>query len=158
MMKNLENNIQSLVNQWIEKTDIFVVEIKVTGSKTWVYIDKPEGITIEECSSLSRHLMNELEGDVEFEARELEVSSPGMDQPLKVVDQYKRRIGRELDLKLIDGTSAKGLLKAVNVDGIEILQKTVLKQNKKKITQEDQRKLLFNDIKEAKLVLTFKFK
>ena len=157
MMNNLENKIQSVVNQWIEGSDIFIVEIKVSPSKIKVFIDKPTGITIEECTSLSRRLNQELEDSGVLESHEMEVSSPGMDQPLKVVGQYKRRVGRELKVKLNDGMEVKGLLKTVDDNGIEIIEKKTTKKDKKKVTVEEEHKVLFDEIKEAKLVMTFKF-
>jgi ribosome maturation factor RimP len=64
-----------------------------------VFIDSPKGITVDDCARVSRHLSNALavEG-VEYER--LEVSSPGLDRPLKRLDDYRRFEGREASVKL----------------------------------------------------------
>ena len=61
-----------------------------------LYIDKPEGVTIDDCSNVSRHLSDALDLDPEVieGAYTLEVSSPGLDRPLKSVADFVRNKGR----------------------------------------------------------------
>ncbi|MEZ5067982.1 MAG: hypothetical protein R2847_05590 [Bacteroidia bacterium] len=76
--------INQHITDYIQDKDIFLVESKITPGKVLVSVDKTSGITIDECAALSRHLYQSLESTGIFEKHELEVGSPGMDQPLKV--------------------------------------------------------------------------
>ena len=64
-----------------------------------IFIDSPRGITLEDCERVSRHLTRAfvVEG---FEYERLEVSSPGLDRPLKRIEDYRRFVGREATIKL----------------------------------------------------------
>jgi len=64
-----------------------------------IFIDSPKGIAIEDCERVSRHLTRAfaVEG---FEYERLEVSSPGLDRPLKRIEDYRRFVGREATIRL----------------------------------------------------------
>ncbi len=73
--------ITELIEQRNQETDIFVVEVTVkAGNVIRVYVDRPDGISIDECVKISRHL-NEMM-DREVEDFSLEVSSPGLTAPI----------------------------------------------------------------------------
>ena len=95
-------------------------------------IDKPAGITISECIALTRHLHDVLEGSGIFETHELEVSSPGMEEPLKVLKQYEKRIGREVRVLTSNGIVKNGILKAASAEGVELEERIEKKIDKKK--------------------------
>src|SRR5688572_18392518 len=105
-----KDQIRGLVNKHLEGTDQFLVDIKLSPSKLAVLIDKPEGITLEECTSLTRHLLNELETSGFLETHDVEVGSPGMDSPLVVPQQYLRRIGKEMKVRTVDGIEMNAVL------------------------------------------------
>ncbi len=112
----------------------FVVEVLVSGNpaqkKIKVVLDGDQGITIEDCARISRELsarLNEL--DV-MENYTLEVSTPGLDQPLKLKRQYKKNIGRELKIVRKDKTIVKGILTGLTED---ILDLTELKSGGKEL-------------------------
>lgn len=66
-----------------------------------VYIDKPGGITLDDCQIMSINLSEKLDEDDPFnESYYLEVSSPGLDRPLKTDKDLKRNIGKEIEVKL----------------------------------------------------------
>lgn len=95
------------------------VEYVKEGSDYYLraYIDKPGGITIDDCEAVSRKLSDALDADDFIEdAYILEVSSPGLGRQLKKEKDYKRSIGQSVDLKLfkaMDGTKEfTGILKA----------------------------------------------
>ncbi|MBL0340209.1 MAG: hypothetical protein IPP71_04380 [Bacteroidetes bacterium] len=151
-----KENIENIVNQWIKSSECFLVEVKSAPSKVTVFIDKPAGVTLAECSSLNRFIFDALEADNVWETHELEVSSPGMDQPLRVYQQYLRRIGREVRIITTEGRELKGKLKSANEIGIELLELISRKENKKKVISEELRLLNYENIKETKLILSFK--
>lgn len=147
--------ISKLVDEFSEGKDIFPVEVKMTPGKILVAIDKPSGITIEECAALSRFLYQRLDESSIFDRHELEVGSPGMDQPLKVYKQYLRRIGRSIRVVTNTGEVLQGALSSANENTFEIVQTIVEKEGKKKIKREKITTLSFSDIKETRLELKF---
>ncbi len=151
-----KENIENIVNQWIDSSECFLVEVKSAPSKVTVFIDKPAGVTLAECSSLNRFIFDALEPENVWENHELEVSSPGMDQPLKVYQQYLRRIGRDVRIVTNVGEEIKGTLKVADSKGIEVLEIITRKENKKKVVTEVMRQLNYENIKETKLILSFK--
>lgn len=90
-----------------------------------VYIDKPGGITLDDCQNMSESISNKLdEKDPITSAYFLEVSSPGLDRPLKTDKDFNRNIGKDIDLNLYSAFNNKkkyeGRLKAYNQDFITI--------------------------------------
>ena len=148
--------ITSLVNEWIGSSDRFLVELKSSPSKVTVYIDKPTGITLQECAELSRLIADTFEPDGVWETHELEVSSPGMDQPLRVYQQYLRRIGRQARVVTREGREHKGVIASADTTGFELTESHSKKENKKKIITETKNRFEYEHIKETKLILTFK--
>ena len=82
-----KQNIKELVEEFIKGTGLFLVAVKVSSAnRITVLADKNEGITIDECAAIHRHIENNL--DREKEDFELQVSSPGLDMPFLVIEQY----------------------------------------------------------------------
>ena len=151
----LKDQIKKIVEEKTAGTDCYLVDIKVSPSKVMVFIDKPSAIKIEDCVEISRHLQQQLEESGVWENHELEVSSPGMDEPFKVQQQYQKRIGREVNVITFDGLKHTGILKAAN--DLEImLEATVIKKVDGKKTKSIQTiHLPFSEIKETKLEFSF---
>ncbi|MEP7170575.1 MAG: ribosome assembly cofactor RimP [Bacteroidota bacterium] len=148
-----KNYITQLIENKISGTDQFLVDVKLSSGRLAIFIDKPAGITIGECSDLSRFLFNELEPTGFLESHEIEVSSPGMDQPFKNYKQYLRRIGREIKVTTAEGKQHKGKLLSANENSFQLLEIVHIKENKKKVKQEINHELNYNQIKETKLEL-----
>ena len=146
-----KNYISQVIENKLSGTEQFLVDVKLSPGRLAVFIDKPSGITIEECSALNRFLINELEPSGFMDSHEIEVSSPGMDQPLKIYKQYQRRIGRNVKVIMPDGKLHKGKLLSANDNEFELLETIETKENKKKIKRENNIKLNYNQIKETKL-------
>jgi len=81
-------------------------------------LDDDEGTSIAKCIALSRHLEDELDRDAEDFS--LDVSSPGLDQPLKMHRQYQKNIGRDVQLKIREAGKVVGKLIAATEDEIII--------------------------------------
>jgi len=153
------NVIRELALERIEELDrgLFIVDIRVTkANKINVEVDSMDGAcAINDCISVSRNIEHNL--DREVEDFELMVSSPGLDQGFKVVQQYEKNIGRDVKVVLEHG-SVEGKLLSINETGVvvETSQKERIDGRKKKelvIRQED---IKFDDIKETKIVISFK--
>lgn len=148
--------IKHLVQAHISNSDQFLVDIKLSPGKLSVFVDKPAGITLEECSSLSRHLMNSLDSEGFTETHEIEVSSPGMDTPLVVPQQYLRRIGREMRVFDKEGKEVTGVLKLADETGFELVE--THKEKKTKTVTERVHKFAYESVRETKLIVNFKAK
>jgi ribosome maturation factor RimP len=148
--------IESIVNEWNNGSDRFLVEVRTSPSRVAVFIDKPTGVTLEECAALNKHISNLLEPEGVWEHCELEVSSPGMDQPLRVLQQYLRRLGREVKVITKDGREHNGKLEGADEDGIDLLEVVTEMENKKRVRKEIMSRIALKDIKETKLKLSFK--
>ena len=123
--------VEDIVLSFISGTAIFVVDVKVDGaSKISVEVDKPEGITIEECVAVSRAVESGL--NRETEDFELEVSSPGLTEPFKVLKQYLKNCGRQVDVLKRDGQKLGGLLQHADEEGIVLETKMKNKDAKQK--------------------------
>ncbi|MFM7079678.1 MAG: ribosome assembly cofactor RimP [Bacteroidota bacterium] len=154
----LTEQIESIISEWLIGTDRFLVEVKVSPTKITVFIDKPNGITLAECAELSKLITSHLESDGVWETHELEVSSPGMDQPLRVYQQYLRRIGRQARVITKEGREHKGVIRAADQSGFELVETISKKENKTKTVTEVNSRFGYDNIKETKLILSFKNK
>lgn len=144
--------VKDVVNSFIAGTDIFLVDIKVsTTNIISVLLNKPSGITIEECAGLSRHIEEKL--DREREDFELKVSSPGLNTPFRVREQYEMSIGKTVEVVDNEGKKIKGVLKNVEGEGFEIETEKV--KNKKNKTLE-QISFNFDEVKTVKEIIKFK--
>jgi ribosome maturation factor RimP len=131
-------DLNAEIRQLVEPTlapDQFVVDIVVSAKKNpgkvLVLLDGDQGINIDVCAEVSRHLSKELdERNLMGENYLLEVSTPGVDQPLKLKRQYRKHIGRNLKVKLQDGSQLEAKLAEVNEEEIVLNQEVGLKKQK----------------------------
>lgn len=150
-LEQIENFLSRLIEQ---SGDIFLVEFKITpGNQITVLLDADNGITIEKCTAINKALYKYIEESGLFPDGNfsLEVSSPGVDKPLKLHRQYKKNIGRKVEVELNDGTKLEGKLTQVNEEDITIEEKlgTGKKSTMKTTT------ILFNQIKHTTVLITF---
>ena len=147
--------IEDFVNAQLKGSeDVFLVEVKVIpGNNIKVFLDADNGITIEKCIKINRALYNQIEESELFPNGDfsLEVSSPGVEESLKLHRQYKKNIGRTVEVTMNDGTKKEGKLTTVNDDEIIIEEKTG--QGKKTVIKTTN--ILFNQIKYTKVLVTF---
>ena len=132
----------------------FLVDIKIKPTNNVkVFIDGDQGISIEKCVQFNRALYKKLEDRALFPNGDfsLEVSSPGLDEPLKLHRQYRKNVGRQVELILQDGSKVDGRLLDVSEDGI-IVEETRGKNKKKEIVNHT---FLFENIKTTKIQVVF---
>lgn len=123
-------NIENLVSEFISGSDIFLVKVTVsTGNKIKVLVNKKSGITIDECVSLSKHIESSLDRDKED--FELQVSSPGLGEPLIVPEQYEMSLGQNVEVVDGQGQKYKGILKEFSGSGF-VLATSIRHKGKKK--------------------------
>ena len=132
----------------------FLVEVRIKPTNNVkVFIDADEGVILSDLIDYNRKLYKQLEESSLFPNGDfsLEVSSPGLDEPLKLFRQYKKNIGRFVDITLKDNTKKEGRLVEATEDGIVIETETG-KGKKKEIKQES---ILFDQIKNTKIQVKF---
>lgn len=152
-----KENISQLTIEKLKGFNGFLVDVIVSpGNKFVVEIDTPEGVSILQCEEVNRFLNKELDNETnEFD---LTVSSPGLERPFKVHEQYVKNINREIKVRTTEGKECSGVLKAVNKSGIQLMQrvKEIPQGKKKKEWIEQTIDLNFEKIKDAKIILNFK--
>lgn len=146
----------SVIKSWVEELladELFMVDVSLTGprnqQKLKVLLDGDKGVTIDQCAEVSRKLAAKLEENEVFPgAYHLEVSSAGIDQPLKFKRQYYKNIGRQVKVLLNDGKEVKGSLESVTEKGITV--KTLLKKKEELLSN-----IEFENIQHIKVLVTF---
>ncbi len=146
-----------MIQEAISGTEVFLVEATVKpGNIIRVFVDEPEGISLDECVRISKAIESGI--DREKEDFEMQVSSPGLDNPLLVIHQYIKSIGEELKIETNDKQRIIGELLEVDPAGISLNAKIKVKTKglKKGKTEFQMMNLKFEDIKSAKVNLHFK--
>jgi ribosome maturation factor RimP len=145
-----KNNIEKLINQFIKGTEVFLVAVKVSNSnRITVLADTMKGITIDECADLHRHLEKNLDRNIED--FELQVSSPGLDMPFLVIEQYRKNEGKKVEVVDIEGTRLTGLLKNVTDGGFELVTEVKIKGKTKEMKELS---FNFDQVKSTRALLT----
>lgn len=154
----LEERIRAIVAAHFENTTCFLADVKIskTGQRIAVFVDDLEqNISIDKCVALSR-LIEQIVEEEELvpEKYVLEVSSPGMENPFKVPQQFQKNLGRNVTVLYKDGTVTEGLLKKYNGDSIEI--ETHFQKNKKSAPEIEKQIIELDTVKTVKKKISFK--
>src|SRR5450432_3814968 len=115
-------SIRQMISGILEEEPVyFLVDLRIKPTNNVkVFLDGDSGITIEKCVQINRKLYKKLEESAIFPSGDfsLEVSSAGLDEPLKSLRQYKKNIGRSVEVQFLDGTQKEGVLTGVHDEGI----------------------------------------
>ena len=133
----------------------FIVEIKIRPTNNIkVFLDGDSGISIEKCVYFNRILYKQIEESGIYPGGDfsLEISSPGLDEPLKLMRQYLKNVGRKVEVLLKDGVKTEGKLTAV--DNNHIVVEEIRGKNKKQETI--MHDFPFENIKSTKIQIVFK--
>lgn len=137
---------------------LFIVDLRISDANVIsLEIDSETGsVSIDDCVRVSRNIEHNL--DREEQDFELSVSSAGLDKPLRVLKQYPKNIGRELKVKTASGDKVEGVLTKADASGIvlQTSRKERIEGKKKKELIVEDIPLKYADIKEAKVVISFK--
>jgi ribosome maturation factor RimP len=153
---NIEKRVRELVEEKIaDKPNLFLVDVKMhSNGKLIVLLDGDDGVGIDDCVAVSRHVGFHLEEENVIEtAYNLEVSSPGIDFPLSSPRQYAKNVGRTLGIKMADGVKREGVLSALTEDAI-IIEEKIKEKGKKAETVESV--IPLDKITETKVLISFK--
>jgi len=153
-----KDNITKLLDGILPANDVFIVGVQVSESavkqKVTIIADGDNGISIDQCASISRRLGRRIEETYgEETSYTLEVTSPGADQPLIYPRQYKRHVGRKLKIILQDGTEKTGELTEVTGEGISLLEEKKEKGKKAIFTPVQ---IAYSEIAKSNIIISFK--
>ncbi len=147
--------IEQLVDSMLSaEPEYFRVNVRIKPTNNVkVFIDGDNGISIEKCVQFNRRLYKMIEDSGIFPPGEfsLEVSSPGVDEPLKLYRQYAKNISRFVEVLFNDGTKKEG--KLVQVAESDIIIEQISGKGKK--TSAQQIVIPFNNIKTTTVQIKF---
>mgnify|MGYP000267040238 FL=1 len=150
----LKGIIETEILRYFEGKDLFLVDIKVlSNGKIEIFADSFANITIDECVQISRHIYHFLEeNNLMNDNLSLDVSSPGMDESLKVPQQFQKQLNKQVEVVLKNGLKITGEL--LKVDEQEIKVKEIIKVKKSESIEEHT--FGFDEIKSVKKHFNFK--
>lgn len=149
--------VEDLVKDFLTtREDLFLMDLKIsTGNDITVIIDGDKGVNLQDCLDASRAIEFNLDREeVDFS---LQVMSPGLSEPLKLPRQFKKNIGRELEVVLNDNSEVKGVLIDVNDEKITLELKyrrpKLIGKGKEDVVE--QKDVFLTDVKKALVVIKF---
>lgn len=151
-----ESEIKRIAEEQLANESQFIVDVIVSArkgpKKVLIIVDGDQGVNIDDCADLSRRVSAILdESSVFTDAYTLEVSTPGLDQPLKLKRQYVKNVGRKLKVKTAEKVE-EGMLESVTDDAITLLKESG--SGKKKETTKIE--ISFSQIEKAFVLVSFK--
>ena len=150
-MENVVERVKKMALESIDaRPDLFLVDVILKGGpgnqKLLIFIDGDNGVSIDDCSLVSRAVGAELEETNLIETKfSLEVSSPGLDFPITMKRQYQKNIGRNFEVVIKEGDKLTGKLVDVSDDEI-VLQ----------LNEENKKLVSFDEISKSKIEVSFK--
>lgn len=153
------DTISVLTNKCLEANnlnDCYLVDLKINNKKVEVFLDSDDRVTFQKCKIVSRCLEEVFDEKKWFgEKYILEVSSAGVGKPLKFARQYKKNIGRKIEVVDHLQEKYKGILSSADDQEIEIEWEKKVKEGKKKKIKKFNKRLSYDDIKVAKIKVSF---
>lgn len=151
------DKIRQIIDAKLADDQVFIVELTVSADNSIrLVVDRKSGIDIDYCVTLTRLIEDNLDRDVED--FDLEVSSAGIGCELKVLGQFEKNLGNEVEVTYPNGSHKKGILTAADAEGFEVNidEKIVVEGQKKKQTVTNHYRYRYDEVKSVKDVLDFK--
>lgn len=158
-IKNMtfKDKVQELIAVALaERPELFLVDFSINdANKISINLDGDHGVNLQDCIDVSRAIENQL--DREEQDFSLEVASAGVSSPLKFIRQYKKNIGRTLKVKITDSADIEAKLVAADEEKItlEWQARDPKKIGKGKVTVDKKAEILYQNIKEAIVIVSF---
>ena len=149
--------VKELVDQWLDGKDYFLTDLTVTPDNCiTVEIDHADGVWIDDCLQLSRHIEENLSRDEED--YELEVGSAGLGQPFKVLRQWQNHVGKQVEILASDGRKLKGILREADAEHVLLAtrQKVQVEGRKRPVMQDVDVSLPMAEVKSGRYIIDFK--
>ncbi|MEG9327133.1 ribosome assembly cofactor RimP [Salinimicrobium catena] len=153
----LREKVENLLQEAFEENkSLFLIELNIDNANhISVVIDGDNGVSVNDCIAVSRKIEHNLDRDEEDFS--LDVASAGVSQPLKMPRQYRKNIGRKLAVTTVEGEKIEGNLVEMEGDKITLQWKAREPKpvGKGKVTVTKEAVLSLEEIKEAKVIITF---
>ncbi len=152
-----KTHVEAVVNGCISPDYEFVVEVSVSAdSRIVVLLDGERGISIERCIAVSRAIEQSLDRDQEDFS--LEVSSAGATSPLRVLRQYVKNVGRNVEVATQNGLKIKGLLRGATQQSftVEYQEKIAVEGKKRKELVTRQHSFSYDEVKWTRVIVSFR--
>lgn len=153
----LKDTVNQIVEDYLIDTDYYLVDLQISNdSRIQIEIDSFDGVSIDFCAQLSKHIESKFDRDTED--FELQVSSAGLTEPFKVIKQYEKNIGNEIEVLTKDGKKILGILTTVNEEEfvLEIEKSIKLEGAKRKTITTENQVFKYSDLKYSKYIIRFK--
>lgn len=154
---DFKTEVNRLINEFLlTRPDLFLVDLKISASSDiTVILDGDQGVTLQDCLDASRAI--EFNMDREVHDFSLQVMSSGLSEPLEFPRQFRKNIGRTLDLLMVDDSKIEGELVSVDEEKIvvklEYRRPKLIGKGKEDVVEE--REILYSEIKKALVVIKF---
>lgn len=149
--------IEELLNEFLEtRNDLFLIDLKISaGDDITVILDGDNGVSLQDCLDASRAI--EFNMDREEHDFSLQVMSAGLSEPLSTPRQFKKNIGRQLEVLLEDSSEVEGELSKVDDEKITLILRYRKPKDigKGKVDVEEEKEILYSEIKKALVVIKF---
>lgn len=148
--------LTTYVNNQLEGSDYYLVDIIFEAdNRIVIEIDSNDPVDVDYCATLSRSIVNEF--TPEIDEYELEVGSAGLTSPFKVLPQYIKNIGNDVEVLTTDGKKLEGVLKEANDDSfiITITKKVKEEGSKRPVMREEDVEIPYEKVKYTKYLLQF---
>lgn len=149
--------IKEIIGAKIVEDGVFIVELTVSESdEIRLVVDRKSGVDIDYCVALSHLIEDNL--DREAEDYDLEVSSAGIGCELKVLGQFEKNLGNEVEVTYPDGSHKKGILTAADAEAFEvdIEERVTVEGQKRKQLVKNHYRYAYNAVKQVKDIISFK--
>ncbi len=156
----MEEKITDLLERFFaseeEFNDCFVVDVNHSNKTLEVFVDSDSAMTFAKCQRISRYLESYLDEEKPLgEEYVLNVSSPGVDRPLKFYRQYLKNIGRSLEVTTTEGETYTGLLKEATPTEVVLETKQRVQDGKRKKTVVEDTRISIDAIKKSIVKISF---
>jgi ribosome maturation factor RimP len=148
--------LTTYVNNQLEGSDYYLVDIIFEAdNRIVIEIDSNDPVDVDFCATLSRSIVDEF--TPEIDDYELEVGSAGLTSPFKVLPQYIKNIGNDVEVLTTDGKKLEGVLKEANDDSfiITITKKVKEEGSKRPVMREEDVEIPYKKVKYTKYLLQF---
>ena len=147
-----------IITNYLNANGLFLVDIEISKENDiTITIERHEGsVKVEDCIAIDKIVSANFDRDVEDYS--LTVTSAGLDQPFKVLDQYKKFVGSEVEIVMKKGGKLKGILSGYNEENIEVTTSKMVKKEgaKKKVQEDTVTAYTYDELKSCKPVIKFK--
>lgn len=151
------SKVEGLLNTFLEeRKDLFLIDLKVSaGNDIVVILDGDNGVSIQDCLDCSRAIENNL--DREAQDFSLQVMSAGLSEPLVMLRQYQKNIGRQVELTLANSEKIKGEIVKVDEEAVTLLLRYRKPKDigKGKVDVEEERSFPFSEVKKSVIAIQF---